>query len=177
MRVGFLALVLLLGCAPETEVVEIGFRDRSVPIASQVDVTASDVSGRWVVRQGFRGRWPSVGSVWVVEADEGGALTRVDLADLCDPGAECLNPLVRRDILVPDGPGRWVQVSDADGDPLRAPLWVLWMDTDRRTAAIGAPDGRYGFIIDRFEFGGEDRITAARDIMQWMGYRTEEMIP
>ena len=49
-------------------------------------------------------------------------------------------------------------------------LWVLWMDFDSRTAAIGTPSGAFGFIIDKSLTGGADRITAAREIMDWFGY-------
>jgi len=49
-------------------------------------------------------------------------------------------------------------------------LWVLWMDADGRTAAIGQPGGRLGWIMDRAARGGADRIAAAREIMGWQGY-------
>ena len=52
---------------------------------------------------------------------------------------------------------------------------VLWLDADNRTAAIGAPDGRIGWIMDRSPRGGADRIAAAREIMEWQGYDMARM--
>jgi apolipoprotein D and lipocalin family protein len=46
----------------------------------------------------------------------------------------------------------------------------MWMDADNRTAAIGTPGGSFGWIMDRKATGGDDRIQAAREIMEWQGY-------
>jgi apolipoprotein D and lipocalin family protein len=56
-----------------------------------------------------------------------------------------------------------------------AEIWVLWMDFDDRTAAIGTPSGRFGWIMDKNTTGGGDRITAARDIMEWFGYNMAQL--
>ena len=39
-----------------------------------------------------------------------------------------------------------------------------------RTAVIGSPEGGYGWILDRRATGGEDRITAAQEILDFNGY-------
>lgn len=71
-----------------------------------------------------------------------------------------------------DGPGRFEVVAG----PLEGlVLWVLWLDADNRTAAIGGPDGQFGWIMDRAAEGGEDRIRAAREIMAWQGYDMARM--
>jgi apolipoprotein D and lipocalin family protein len=49
-------------------------------------------------------------------------------------------------------------------------IWLLWVDTGYRTAALGTPDGSFGMILDRSATGGTDRIAAARDIFDWFGY-------
>ncbi len=65
------------------------------------------------------------------------------------------------------GPGRF---ETSQGPLAGQTLWVLWLDADNRTAALGSPDGRIALILDRAPSGGADRIAAARDIMQWQGY-------
>lgn len=49
-------------------------------------------------------------------------------------------------------------------------LWVLWVDDGFRTAAVGTPDGRWGWILDRSTSGGADRIAAAREVLDFNGY-------
>lgn len=61
------------------------------------------------------------------------------------------------------GPGRF-RIGDGPE------WWVMWLDADNRTAAIGTPGGAFGWIMDRAPKGGADRIRAAKEIMQWMGY-------
>lgn len=67
------------------------------------------------------------------------------------------------------GPGRFV-LSGADPMGLGEPWWVLWVDTDYRTLVIGTPSGRFGFILNRGGRLPQDRLTAARDILDWNGY-------
>jgi apolipoprotein D and lipocalin family protein len=52
---------------------------------------------------------------------------------------------------------------------------VMWMDFDSRTAAIGTPNGDFGWIMDKNPTGGGDRIAAARDIMDWFGYDVSQL--
>ncbi len=54
--------------------------------------------------------------------------------------------------------------------PYQTEYWVLWVDDDYRTAAIGTPSGSFGWIIDRDRNGGEDRIKAAKDMLEFNGY-------
>ena len=135
--------IVLAGCvaAPESE----GVRDRAAPISSQVDVTAARLAGDWVVRAS----WSDVarpGERLHLRAGAGGALWLGDMA------------------LPARGMGRF---GGTGGIP---EWWVLWLDADNRTAAIGTPGGDFGWVMDRKPKGGADRITAAKDIMDWMGY-------
>ncbi len=72
------------------------------------------------------------------------------------------------------GPNRWT-ISGPHGEAERE-LWVVWVDEGYRTAAIGAPDGRYGWVLDRTAKGGADRIKAAREILDFNGYDIGAMI-
>lgn len=64
--------------------------------------------------------------------------------------------------LEPAGPGRFAIAGTE--------WWILWADGDYRTLAIGTPDGRFGFVLDRSGGITADRLTAARGIFEWNGY-------
>lgn len=44
-------------------------------------------------------------------------------------------------------------------------LWVVWIDPDHNTAALGDPDGRFGFVVTRVENGVQ--IRSARQSKFW----------
>ena len=67
-----------------------------------------------------------------------------------------------------DGPGR-LKIR-LDGVPFAADYWVLWVDTDYRTAVVGTPAGRSGWILNREPTIPADRLKAARDILAFNGY-------
>ena len=50
--------------------------------------------------------------------------------------------------------------------------WVIWVDTDYRTLAIGTPSGAFGFILNRGGALPPDRLRAAREIFDFNGYDT-----
>lgn len=64
-------------------------------------------------------------------------------------------------------PGR-LAVDLGPGYP--AELWVLWVDFDYRTAVIGTPDGRAGWVLDRSAAIPADRMAAAREMLDFNGY-------
>jgi apolipoprotein D and lipocalin family protein len=69
----------------------------------------------------------------------------------------------------PVGPGR-LEVR-FDGVPfLTSPYWVLWVDEGYRTAVVGVPSGRAGWILNRDSTIPSDRLAAARDILAFYGY-------
>jgi apolipoprotein D and lipocalin family protein len=65
---------------------------------------------------------------------------------------------------VPGAPGI---LRAAEGEEV---LVVMWVDEGFRTAAVGRADGSRAAIIDRAPTGGEDRITAAREILDFNGW-------
>ncbi|WP_281983856.1 lipocalin family protein [Thalassorhabdomicrobium marinisediminis] len=150
---------MVLGCTATPPSAPISYRDQAAQIASQTDVTAERLAGNWVVRQGYSQGGP-IDSL-SFEAEPDGALRMRSCA-----GDTCSDPAAR---LAMTGPGRWTPQA-GQAAPVPAPLWVLWMDFDSRTAAVGTPDGRFGWIMDRAPTGGADRIAAAREIMDWFGY-------
>lgn len=67
------------------------------------------------------------------------------------------------------GPGR-LKVRFGSVPFVAADYWVLWTDADYRTAVVGSPDGRSGWILNRSPDIPADRLTAARDILRFNGY-------
>ncbi|MEL6957613.1 MAG: hypothetical protein AAGL89_01520 [Pseudomonadota bacterium] len=150
-------------------------RNPTAPFGSQVDVTASDLNGDWIVRQGLANGWPATVGVVSFVAEDMLLLIEVE-GRFCEEGGPCVTTLDRTDY-VTSLPGRFVsreaEVAVAKGLPPE--FWVLWMDFDRRTVAIGDPAGRFVAILDRAATGGEDRITAAREILDWYGYDLDQV--
>ena len=70
------------------------------------------------------------------------------------------------------GQGRYA-LSRPDGSTRT--LWVLWVDEGFRTAVVGNPAGDFGWILDRSASGGADRIAAAREILDFNGYDTDQL--
>lgn len=67
------------------------------------------------------------------------------------------------------GPGR-LKVRFASVPLVAADYWVLWTDEDYRTAVVGAPNGRAGWILNRSPDIRADRLQAARDVLEFNGY-------
>lgn len=67
------------------------------------------------------------------------------------------------------GPGR-LKVRFDNIPFVAADYWVLWTDDGYRTAVVGAPDGKSGWILNRDPEIPADRLNAARDILEFNGY-------
>lgn len=149
------ALALLLAaCAPKPVPVPV-YRDTARPVYSIAAFDPARISGRWVQVAGFGGACRG-------GAMEIGAVTKYSL---CLPtglaqGAGAMTARV---------PGRFDLQGLGD-------FWVLWADADNRTLVVGAPSGRYGFILNREPSLPADRLTAARDILKFNGYDVEELV-
>lgn len=134
-----MAALLLAGCATAPNLDSLPLRNPTAPVGSQVDATLTRLAGNWRVVQGA-GIAPG---------------TRLSF------GAS--------QAVLPQGA---VAVSDAGRGRLRLGsdiLWIYWIDADSRTAALGDPDGRRVWIMDRTGRPG-DRLRAAREILSWYGY-------
>lgn len=137
-------------------------RNTKRPISSTTRFDAARFAGRWAIRGEMvhPGDVPTFGSV-VFHAG-GAGISGLEIHAM-KRGGEGL--LERYDTAQP-APGRIV-VGRA---PFDTQYWVLWVDDDYRTAAIGTPSGSFGWIIDRERSGGEDRVKAARDVLAFNGY-------
>ncbi|MEP2507665.1 MAG: lipocalin [Paracoccaceae bacterium] len=127
-----------------------GYRDRTAPFGATTRFDPQQMTGDWWIRAEF--------------AEEATMQRQVTYA-LYGSEAFAIGPkngrLERHDL----GEGaRWQ--AGPDGPE----VWLLWVDTGYRTAALGTPNGQFGLILDRSPSGGADRITAASEILEWFGY-------
>jgi apolipoprotein D and lipocalin family protein len=142
------------------------YRDQSVTIASSANFDPSRYLGRWyeVARYPNPFQADCAGSVVDYAAGEGGEILLRN-ACLDASGAE-IDAITGTAEVV--GPGRLsVRLS---GVPVAAPYWVLWVDEGYRTAVVGQPNGRAGWILNRDPVIPEDRWIAAREVLDFNGY-------
>jgi len=150
-----LCLVLVACAAPQPTQIST-YRKMGAPIWSNAQLDAGRLVGTWQQAAGFAagpgGCAPGVAKI----GGAAGALT-LDAA-LCLGGkpARLSGPLAAA------GPGRF-RAGDQD-------WWVIWVDTDYRTLAIGTPKGTFGFILNRGGALPPDRLRAAREIFDFNGY-------
>ena len=174
--IGALIFGFLAACtqdAPVLTPVET-FRDPAAQIASQTNVTADRMAGDWAIRQRFAAPTSPQTGMALTTLPNGALQLSILTGGCIDDACFEEEALV---LFNQTGPGRWTPVDPPVG-LIESELWVMWMDFDDRTAAIGTPSGAFGWIMDKSPTGGADRITAARDIMDWFGYdvsRLEEV--
>ena len=153
---GVVALALgLAACAPATT----GFRDTRTPMGATLRFDAGRFAGPWhvVARMG------SSAEPETFDFAAPGAGWQVTRSRLSCTAAGCARSRADRPVRMV-APGR-IEVGGQV-------WWVLWVDDDFRTAAIGTPDGSFGWIMDRKGPKGisADRLNAAKEIMDWAGY-------
>jgi len=153
----FLALA---ACAAPPPV--IGFRDPARQIYSSAVFDPVRLDGIWRQVADFAERRGCFASG--VRFAPAGAGMRIE-GQLCLAGkpANVAGPLS------PLGPGRFGLVGVPD------PIWVLWADTDLRTVVLGTPSGRFGIILNRDATLPADRLTAAREVLDWNGYDLDRL--
>jgi len=55
------------------------------------------------------------------------------------------------------------------------PLIIMWVDEGFRTAVLGTPSGRVGYILDRKPNPRKDRLKAATEILKFYGWDTRRL--
>ncbi|SPF75970.1 hypothetical protein ALP8811_00965 [Aliiroseovarius pelagivivens] len=138
-------------------------RNTKRPISSTTRFDAARFAGDWVIRGEFvhPGQKPLYGNVSVEHG--AGGITGITLSNAASARE-------RYDARM-STPGR-ITVGTP---PFGTEYWVLWVDADFRTAAIGTPSGSFGWIIDRSRTGGEDRIKAAAEVLAFNGYAKDRL--
>lgn len=154
-------LMLITACAAPSARID-GFRSQG-PIYSNAVLDLTTITGTWTQVATFT----SAGST----CRPGGADITRSANGLAISARLCLNgsDLSYRGPLAITGPGRMTPAAKAP-KPLDRDWWVLWADVDLRTLVIGTPDGSFGFILNRGGPLPPDRLTAAREILDWNGY-------
>jgi apolipoprotein D and lipocalin family protein len=145
-----LALVACVQKAPEAP--GANYRPKGGQVYSSAAFDPSRLTGRWqqVAAFGPKGGCKPGGAEF--KAD-GMASYRLCLGGRDAKGAGPLRPL---------GPGRLAVAGQE--------WFILWVDGDYRTLAVGTPSGAFGFILNRGGAISADRMTAAREILEWNGY-------
>ena len=143
------------------------YRDDSVTIASAAAFDPTRYVGRWyeVYRypNPFQSDCPGAIAEYAL-SDTPGVLT---VTNLClDANGEVTDTITGT--ATDEGLGR-LSVR-LQGVPVAAPYWVLWVDEGYRTAVVGAPNGRVGWILNRDPDIPPDRLAAAREVLDFNGY-------
>lgn len=165
-RLCALLLAGLAACAPAPVRID-GFRAQG-PIYSNAVLDLADIAGEWSQVAAFASTDAPcrAGSARIGPGKNGLAIA----ARLC-LGA---GVVAYSGPLAITGPGR-VRPSGKAPRPLDREWWVLWADIDLRTLVIGTPDGSFGFILNRGGRLPQDRLVAARDILDWNGYAVSDL--
>lgn len=162
-----LCLLYVLALAACGAVVGPSYRDDSVTIASSANFDATRYVGRWyeVARYSnpFQSDCPGAVAEYSV-SDTPGVLT---VRNTClDANGQPTGSITGT--ATDQGLGR-LSVR-LQGVPGAAPYWVLWVDEGYRTAVVGAPNGRVGWILNRDPEIPADRLAAAREVLDFNGY-------
>ena len=172
MRALILAAFLLSGCG----VLEV-YRDTDTPIASKAIFEPERYLGVWheVARFPVPFEAGCVGVTAKYGLRDDGLISVLNICRNAD-GSEKSRISGTAEIV---GPGR-LKVRFPSVPFVAADYWVLWTDEDYRTAVVGAPNGRSGWILNRSPDIRDDRYNAARDVLAFNGYdlsRLERMTP
>jgi len=164
----------LIACAPRGPQDPLaglpGYRDRTVPIASAALFDPVRFAGTWHEVARFPVPFQSGCSGVTMQFGPGeGGLT---VASTCITG-QGQTSLTGTAALV--GPGR-LMVQFPDTPFVAENYWVLWVDESYRTAVIGTPDGRAGWILNRDPAIPQDRLAAAREILDFNGYDLGQLV-
>ena len=145
------------------------YRDTDVPISSMATFDAAAYAGTWYEIASFPVPFQSGcrNTTAIYTPSGNGTLNVLNACDT-DDGPKTIAGTARI-----DGPGR-LEIR-LQGVPIAADYWVLWVDTDYRTAVVGTPAGRSGWILNREPVIPADRLKAARDILAFNGYDISQL--
>ncbi|RVT85696.1 lipocalin [Rhodobacteraceae bacterium CCMM004] len=174
IRRAALALLLLGACSTEAPL------PLPVPTYRDTDVAMGSIALFDPAR--YQGTWYEI-AAYPVPFQRGCTDTRANYTLRPDGSLGVVNTCLRdgRQVriegrAVPDGPGR-LSVRFGAVPFLSAPYWVLWVDEGYRTAVVGVPSGRAGWILNRDPQIPADRLAAAREILAFNGYDLSRLVP
>lgn len=166
-----LPLLVLAACLPQKDAGDT-YRNPDAPIASTTRLEVARFLGEWhvVARVGAPGDPAATTPAVLNFMQTGPVLTQRQRFYTCNDW-EC----VFHDMSGPvhlSGPGRIA----GDVRFRKAEMWVLWVDDGFRTAVVGEPEGRFGWIMEKG--GGKpsaDRLKAAREVLAFNGYNLSRL--
>jgi apolipoprotein D and lipocalin family protein len=156
-----LAVALLSGCAAAVPDVA-GFRAPGTPIYSNAVIAPGDLAGAWTQVASFAAEAGCAQGAISIMPQGPGLLVQ---GQLCLGGD--LTSVQGRYAVT--GPGR---IRQGEGPE----WWVIWADTNLRTLAIGTPDGRFGFILNKGDDLPADRLRAAQEVFDFNGYAVSRLV-
>jgi apolipoprotein D and lipocalin family protein len=152
--VGVLAVALVTACAPISPPTPVGstaFRDPSANIGVTTRFDPVRFSGDWhvVARFNETGKTPARDAI-----------------------AVSYDPSTFRIVMVgTDGVQTFAYNGSAALRPkVGEPLVVMWVDEGFRTAVLGTPSGKVGYVLDRKPKPSPDRYKAATEILTFYGW-------
>lgn len=152
-------MIGLSGCVADPPSVPApSYRDDSAPIGSKAVFDPARFAGSWhVVAQ--IGDAPGCAPAQILYAIEGDQVTEL-------PSCPTARFAPKEGRLLPLG-----RMQFDEGQ-----RWVLWADEGYRTAVLGAPDGRFAWILNRNAQIPADRLRAAREILDFSGYDLGQLL-
>ncbi len=146
-----------------------GYRDRSVAISSMAVFDPERYAGTWyeVARfpTPFQSGCTNTSAEYRVVSD-----TELSVRNSCLRNGT--QSVIEGRAKV-SGPGR-LKVR-LEGVPVAADYWVLWVDEGYRTAVVGTPSGRAGWILNRDPAIPSDRLAAAEEVLRFNGYDVSQL--
>lgn len=146
-----------------------GYRNTSVPIGSVALFDAEKYTGVWYEIASYPTPFQSGctnTTATYSKRDDG----EIDVVNRCDTEKGPRSIAGTAKVV---GPGRLeVRLS---GVPVSADYWVLWVDQDYRTAVVGNPAGRSGWILNREPTISQDRLVSARRVLAFNGYDLSQL--
>jgi len=172
------ALLLLAACAKPLPNEEVGglfevYRDTTVPIGSKAVFDPARYLGTWyeVARYPvpFEAGCVKVTAEYAMQ-DDG----NISVLNTCRNPDGTVKSTIRGTATIV-GPGR-LKVSFPSVPIGASDYWILWIDEGYRTAVVGAPNGRSGWILHRDPKIPADRLNAAREVFDFNGYDVSKLM-
>lgn len=161
-------VIVLSACAPKITADDGAFRTPTGPIYSNAGFDFAQLEGRWHQVAAFSAAATATCQPGGADFDAKDGSIRASYG-LCLSG----KTIKGSGTITPTGPGRFA-ITGTDG--IGQDWWVLWVDEGYRTMAIGNPTGAFGFILNRGKALPADRLTAAREVLDFNGYAIEKLV-